>query len=348
MAFRLFRRIRIAPGVTLNLTKRGVSASLGPRGAKMTLGRRGTRLTGGLPGTGMFYTKKLGGKTGRSRASRSSTQRSAPPPPPAEKLTLGFFRRLMTPKDEVAFVDGMREAAAGHPKVALRHFARATNIPDACYMAGMISLKFAQYQDSKRHLTAALAKARFLGHHLHKYGVEATIHLPVTPELQAVVGPNVRGVLLGLVEVHQRLEEWNDAIVRLEHLRRLEPDDTVVKLSLAELLLDAAPGDKHAAHRIVRLTEGIENDTAIETALLLYKAQALRTLELPKAARDCLTTGLRRTRNRPEELLRALRYERAQVYEDLGQAARARSEFGKIYAEAPDYEDVAQRLGAAS
>jgi len=50
-------------------------------------------------------------------------------------------------------------------------------------------------------------------------------------------------------------------------------------------------------------------------------------------------------KDRSEELLRALRYERALVYGDLGQHKRARSELGKLYAEAPDYEDVAERLG---
>jgi hypothetical protein len=33
MAFRLFRRIKIAPGITLNLSKSGLSASAGVRGS---------------------------------------------------------------------------------------------------------------------------------------------------------------------------------------------------------------------------------------------------------------------------------------------------------------------------
>ena len=35
MAFRLFRRIKIAPGITLNLSKSGLSASAGVRGARI-------------------------------------------------------------------------------------------------------------------------------------------------------------------------------------------------------------------------------------------------------------------------------------------------------------------------
>jgi hypothetical protein len=59
-AFRFRRRIKVAPGVTLNIGKRGVSTSIGPRGAKFTVGTHGRRATIGLPGTGMSYTQKIG------------------------------------------------------------------------------------------------------------------------------------------------------------------------------------------------------------------------------------------------------------------------------------------------
>ena len=118
-----------------------------------------------------------------------------------------------------------------------------------------------------------------------------------------------------------------------------------VKLSLAELLLQARPSDKNVYRKVVRLAEGIENGTPVHTALLLYKARALRGLGLLIAARETLTGALRRRKARAEELLRARRYERALVYEDLGQRWRARSELEKLYAEDLDYEDVAARLG---
>ncbi|TVS08967.1 MAG: DUF4236 domain-containing protein, partial [Gammaproteobacteria bacterium] len=49
MSFRFWRRIRIAPGVTLNLSKSTASLSFGPRGAKYTVSPRGNRVTAGLP-----------------------------------------------------------------------------------------------------------------------------------------------------------------------------------------------------------------------------------------------------------------------------------------------------------
>jgi tetratricopeptide (TPR) repeat protein len=127
-------------------------------------------------------------------------------------------------------------------------------------------------------------------------------------------------------------------------LQKLTPDDLVVKLSLAELLVESTPGNQETLQKVVQLAEGVENESAIHSALLLCKAQALRGLGLRDAALETLTKTLGRKKDRSDELMRTLRYERAIVYEELGQAKKARSEFEKIYAEDPDYEDVATRL----
>src|SRR5690625_2646446 len=91
MAFRCRRRIRLAPGITLNLSKSTASLSLGPRGAKYTISPRGNRFTAGLPGTGLFYTLHDAGDGRRSRK---------PPVPKRDRLNLGFFQRLTTPARE--------------------------------------------------------------------------------------------------------------------------------------------------------------------------------------------------------------------------------------------------------
>ena len=345
MAFRFWRRIRIAPGVTLNLSKSGGSLSFGPRGAKFTIGPRGKRATVGIPGTGLFYTTTLPSGRSGGRKSASYPAPAVPTVRPEDRLTLGFFKRLITPDDEEALVDGCRELVLGNEERALEHLEKAVHLADGAYLAGFLALKKARLEQAAASLEMAAEKHGRLGHYFAKYGISATMSLPITDEVAAHVGPDLHGVLLGLVEVYQRQERWEDAIACLERLRRFEPDDLVVKLSLAELLLDAHPGDKNVFRKIVRLAEGIENGTPVHAALLLYKAQALRGLGLLTAARDTLTGALRRKKGRSEDLLRAIRYERALVYEDLGQKRRARSEFEKLYAEAPGYEDVAQRLG---
>lgn len=57
MGWRFFRRLRIAPGLWLNLSRGGVSLSAGVRGLRATVGRDRNRLTVGLPGTGLSFTK---------------------------------------------------------------------------------------------------------------------------------------------------------------------------------------------------------------------------------------------------------------------------------------------------
>lgn len=79
--------------------------------------------------------------------------------------------------------------------------------------------------------------------------------------------------------------------------------------------------------------------------MLLYKAMALRGLGLLAAALEVLSGALSRKKGRPADVLFALRYERALVYEGLGQRKRARTDLEKLYADAPDHEDVAARLG---
>ncbi|MCE9663260.1 DUF4236 domain-containing protein [Halomonas sp. M5N1S17] len=81
MALRFRRRIRIAPGISLNLSKSGIGASIGPRGAKVSVGRRGVYANVGLPGTGLAYREKL-----NKRGGRGATSARAGAPSPGKAL----------------------------------------------------------------------------------------------------------------------------------------------------------------------------------------------------------------------------------------------------------------------
>jgi hypothetical protein len=59
MSWRWRKRIKIAPGLALNLSKSGVSMSAGVPGATVNVGRRGLRGTAGLPGTGISVSKQI-------------------------------------------------------------------------------------------------------------------------------------------------------------------------------------------------------------------------------------------------------------------------------------------------
>ena len=342
MAFRFFRRMKIAPGVTLNFSKSGISTSLGVRGAKMTFGPRGVRRTVGLPGTGLFYTETSSGSGGK----RGSKRRvEAAPPPPENKLDLGFFDRLLTPKDERAFIEGCKAYIEGKPQKAISELQTATHLADGAFLAGFLAVTENRYAEAERTLKKALAKQATLGKYFDKYGLSIELALPITENLVAHIRPCRRGVLLGLAEVLQAQKKTKEALACLKKIHNDDPDDVVVKLSMVELICDAHPESKRLAKQVVELIGNVDNESSVHTALLLYKAHALRTLGLLTAARDELTAGLRKTKGRGDDLLRAIRFERACVYEDLGHATRARRDFEKVYAEDPRHEDVADRLG---
>lgn len=64
MPLRFYRRVRIIPGVDINLSRSGPSLSVGVRGAHVTFGRGRVTRTVGLPGTGIFYTHTDGSHSG--------------------------------------------------------------------------------------------------------------------------------------------------------------------------------------------------------------------------------------------------------------------------------------------
>lgn len=79
MGFNFRKSLKIAPGIRLNITKKGVSSvSLGSRGARVNLGKKGTKTTVGVPGTGLSYssfnTKQPNKETVRSQSIKSSMQ----------------------------------------------------------------------------------------------------------------------------------------------------------------------------------------------------------------------------------------------------------------------------------
>lgn len=66
--FRFSKRIKIAPGIRLNLNKRSTSLTFGGKGLHYTVGTKGTRASAGIPGTGLSYTRqqRRGGKARRT------------------------------------------------------------------------------------------------------------------------------------------------------------------------------------------------------------------------------------------------------------------------------------------
>ena len=204
---------------------------------------------------------------------------------------------------------------------ALKHLQRATHLADGAFLAGFCALHAGDAKAARRHWQQALTQSDRLGQQLGKHGLSIEARLAITPEVEAFIRPDRSGVLLCLVEAEQQLGAHKAALEHLMTLRRLQKDDLVWRISAVELLMEGT-ADRDTLKQVLDLSTDVSNDGALQAALLLYRGRALHRLELLDAARVLLTKTLRRRKGRPDELLWALRYERAMVYQALGACAK--------------------------
>lgn len=72
MGFRFRKSIKICKGVRLNVSKSGIGMSAGVKGFRVSSGPRGTYATSSIPGTGISYSQRVGGSSGKYTQSKSS------------------------------------------------------------------------------------------------------------------------------------------------------------------------------------------------------------------------------------------------------------------------------------
>lgn len=72
MGFKFRKRIKIAPGLHVNVSKSGVSTSIGKPGATVNIGKKGVKAAVGIPGSGLSYSQNLTG-SGNPREVSSNT-----------------------------------------------------------------------------------------------------------------------------------------------------------------------------------------------------------------------------------------------------------------------------------
>ena len=175
MGLRFFRRVKLAPGITLNLSKSGPSFSFGPRGMKYTVGPRGTRKTFGLPGSGIYYTTSS--SCGRNRKTSAKQQQ---PSSSSSGLDIGFFQSIFTPPEEKQFVEGLKLFLSNDTANAFRIFSTSSSLTDSTFMCGFLALGQGVYSDAERYFSHCQASKAELGNTTNKYMQSYTLSLRIT------------------------------------------------------------------------------------------------------------------------------------------------------------------------
>lgn len=88
MSWGFKKRIKLAPGLTLNIGKKSVSARIGNRVAGVTAGTKGARVSANLPGTGLSVQKRL---TANTPASDQNPKQAHHAETPASSFNWRYF-----------------------------------------------------------------------------------------------------------------------------------------------------------------------------------------------------------------------------------------------------------------
>jgi tetratricopeptide (TPR) repeat protein len=326
MGFRLRKSIKVAPGVRLNVSKRGVGASAGAGGVRYSAhssGRRTVSAHSGVPG--VYYQKSVAG--GRSsRGGRAAS--SAPPPPATRPLKPGLF----APKGEKELykairgqdVQAIRRVGDERLDFRLASYSLAGLLlleDDATQARGLLDSAFSTGQDP--------AADQFVSKYLATR-LELTIAEGITAEL-----PISRDAVgLALAELRQDEGDLEGAIDVVE---QLEPT-TYTAVSLAELYLRADKLDD-----VVELTENVKNEDDASALLCTFRGTAFREQGFYDAAHEALKEALR-SRSRAAPIRHLALAERASNYLAQGKKAQARKDLERILAEDSAYEGVRERL----
>lgn len=319
------KSIKVAPGVRLNVSKRGVGMSAGAGGVRYSThssGRRTTTVRSGIPG--VYYQSSRSGSGQRRAAAPTRAYAPAQPRPAKPGLFAPKGEKELFKAWKAQSAELVEQTGEQHADVRLPAFTLA-------------GLMFASVDGDRalRLLEQAFADGdASTTDFFRKYVGTSAIELKVADGVMAYAPVGRDAVGLTLAELYQSDERLDAAINVVE---QLEPS-TFTAVSLAELYAQAGRFDD-----VIELTEGIKNEDDASALLLVFRAVAFREQGFHDAAHEAFKEALR-SRSREATIRHHALFERARNYETQGKKAMARKDLERILAEDSDYPGVRDGL----
>ncbi len=355
MGLRYGKRIKLGPGLYVNLSKSGVSWSVkaGPvtfnRGSK-----RGPRTTINLPGNFSYVMQGKGKRSGaKAKAGPSSEPTPSPtalapaatPPaaPPASTIpTPGF----LAPAVEKRFAQGLRALVEGDPTTAAQRFEEAVEADpndrhaSDDFLAGVALMQAGQFEVAIPYLERVVEGETDLPDEMmQRYVGDLRILCGITPQVTVDVPMTNVGAALLLSEGYQQTGDLFGATGVLEELLDHAPGEPLLRLSLAELYYLQGHHDG-----VLEVTDGLTADTEIGYGALIFRAQTLLAQGHLDAALQVVNGLLRDRRKRPPQFVEDALFTRGMIYDAKGQADKARQDFEKLYAQNTGYPGLKEWL----
>lgn len=355
MGIRFYRGLRLGKLARLNISKTGLGLSVGVRGLRVTAGPSGTFLTLGLPGTGLSYRKKVGkgggivwpDVTGIFRRKDKTTEQ-APKLVRLQSVQTAPVRpeREMTPLEK-RFGEGVKHYREHQVKEALDIFLGLSRqeLGATALAAAILAGTKGNAATAERLLERILQvdeETEFPTPLMKDYLNGLEIEIEVTPSVAVSAPLDIVSVSLLLVEMYQEQGKMDEALGLLEELDELtEGKIQVITLSLCELYALAELWDGIIDR--ARFVQESTDDVSLE--IILFYGRALQEKHLHDAAISVFSKALRRRKDHNPALLHEARYWRAWSYEQTRRHQQAHQEYQKLFAEAPHFRDVAEKVG---
>jgi tetratricopeptide (TPR) repeat protein len=364
MQFR--RRINIAPGVQLNISKGGVSVTVGPRGMRYTFGRGKSDVSIGLPGSGVYYRKRVdlpGLLDGKEKAAEEDEKPARKPrkarhnasQEPREQAVVQEIMPPLSPDaapSEADFREGALHYLQADYKNAFILFSRMdddTYLGDEMLMTALAASYLEEYDTAIDALIALLEA----GHDplpgdpaslTARYLPDTTVLVPLTQFAQVEMPLNMSMGAMLLAELLSAKGRTEEAVDLIEGLFEASPGDQALLLSLADLYSQEHAFDK--LHDVLVANQAHVNaEDDISLGLMYYWGVALAVKEMYDAADEVFKTAERKAKHN-DELMKLLMYAHADLYERTDRAADARKLFERLYGLEPTFYDVADRVEA--
>ena len=315
MALRFRKSFKIAPGIKLNVSKRGLGMSAGVKGARIGVNSKGTYSSYSIPGTGISsfeYHKSPTTKTSGQNVTSTST------------VTDDVPVRTITTKHK----DNTTWWILGNGLLLL-----------VLFPVGVITtIGSIVYYYINKDKPETLAKKN-IGQGIRN--VKAGNFPEAIPELTKAseVFPNDSGLKFYLAYSYAMVGHFDKALPLIRDYSAANSDDIV-----ASLMLGICYEETKQYDNAIPLFQGLPNEPEyVKMQRIIHLAECFKQKRLFDAAMEVLKTAPLRRRNLDAELLE-INYKIGEVLELQGKQKQAQKYWQKVYMHDSGYKDVAEKV----
>ncbi|MCL5774486.1 MAG: hypothetical protein M1536_08965 [Firmicutes bacterium] len=301
---------------------------------------KGPPVTAGIPGqSGLFYRKGNYLPFGRFLPFIEFFESQE-----TSRLEMGILRNLTLPASEKSAIKGFQNILTANFSDAEGRLGEAISkdaqLADAYYLLGCLSLENDKCKEASEYIQKAILCQANLGQKLKKYLPSFRMTLAVTQNSAFALFPDLLGLNLILSIVFRELGLREEAIKILEQLLSVMPNQQTILFFLSCYFWETG----NYSLIVDRLKE-IQPESNISILLHIMLAKAWQGIGDIYESSNALKKVIALKEEFDPYVIMDCRFYLAQALQRAGSGEEAAGELQKVYSKAPDYKNLAGRLG---